>query len=65
MPRKNKSIPHTPYRHANNDKNKRRFSSHTAATKAAEYAMLMSPSLNLDVYRGLDGGWYLTSKEKP
>lgn len=63
MPRKNKSKPHTPYNPGKNDRNKRRYPSKLAAEKSAELAMSINHSLELSVYRGLDGGWYLTSNQ--
>lgn len=34
------------------------------AEKAANYAMLLNLNLKLTVYKDIDGGWYLTSKNK-
>lgn len=61
MPRKNKTRPHTPYQATKNDQNKRRYSSRLEAEKSAKLTMTIKPDLELSVYRGLDGGWYLTS----
>lgn len=48
----------------NNDKAKVRYATQKAAEKAAEERMLLHPNLDLSVYQGLDGGWYLTSSQK-
>lgn len=60
MPRRNKPQIHVPYKHINNDVNKVRYSSEKAAQKAADERMLLHPDLTLSVYKGIDGGWYLT-----
>jgi hypothetical protein len=63
MPRRNsKPIKHIPFAPVNNDKAKVRYVSKAAAEKAAEERMLLYPQLDLAVYQGLDGGWYLTRK---
>lgn len=62
MPRRHNPKKHTPFRFANNDAGKTRYPSRDAAKKAAEMAMLQKIGLELGVYQGLDGGWYLTSK---
>jgi hypothetical protein len=61
MPRRNKPIKHTPFTMPMNEAGKKRYPSRHMAEKAAEERMLMHPALNLTVYQGLDGGWYLTS----
>ena len=64
MPRRNKTIPHTPYRPAHHEAGKTRFATKTLAERAAEHQMLLKPELELYVYKSdLDGGWYLTRKE--
>lgn len=65
MPRKNNIIPHTPYRRSQPQTNKRRFATKQQAEQAAEEQMLLKPELALHTYRDIDGGWYLTRKEKP
>jgi hypothetical protein len=61
MPRRNsKPIKHVPFQMTNNDRAKVRYVSKNAAEKAAEERMLLDMSLELTVYQGLDGGWYLT-----
>jgi len=60
MPRKNKPVKHTPFQFVNNEAGKTRYPSRQAAEKAAELRMLQNMSLELSVYRGSDGGWYLT-----
>ena len=57
MPRRNNNIPirRTIYRSPTNK---------TEAEKAANYAMLLNLNLKLTVYKDIDGGWYLTSKNK-
>ena len=61
MPRKNKSVKHIPFRIVNNDANKTRYPTKRAAEEAAEIRMLEVMGLELEVYQGFDGGWYLTS----
>lgn len=63
MPRKNKNKPHEYYIVAHTDSNKRRFATRRQAEEAANEQMLLKPDLQLYVYKGLDGGWYLTRKE--
>lgn len=61
MPRRNsKPIKHTPFTMVNNDQHKKRYPSRETAEKAAEERMLLDMTLELTVYQGLDGGWYLT-----
>lgn len=61
MPRRNsKPIKHIPYQPVDNDRAKTRYPSKQAAEKAAEERMLLHMGLELTVYQGLDGGWYLT-----
>ncbi len=60
MPRKNKQTKHVPYRTVNNDAHKTRYASKNAAERAAEIIMLQNMGLELAVYQGSDGGWYLT-----
>lgn len=60
MPRRHTPQKHTPYQPVNNDKSKTRYPSKQAAQKAADERMLLHPQLELTVYQGLDGGWYLT-----
>ncbi|NLA42584.1 hypothetical protein GX865_00270 [Candidatus Saccharibacteria bacterium] len=64
MPRKNKTPKHKPYRYAHQTKHKTRFQTKKQAEEAASRQMLLNPSLNLFVYRDIDGGWYLTRKDK-
>jgi hypothetical protein len=64
MPRKHKPIKHTPFQFAQNESGKKRYPSKQAAEKAADLRMVEYPNLQLEVYRGIDGGWYLTSKPK-
>ncbi len=61
MPRRHKPIKHTPYQPAANESGKKRYPSKQAAQKAADLAMLQRQNLELSVYQGIDGGWYLTS----
>ncbi|MDB5184046.1 MAG: hypothetical protein JWO07_727 [Candidatus Saccharibacteria bacterium] len=61
MPRRNKQVKHTPFIGQSNDDNKVRYASQNAAERAAEIRMLQVMGLELAVYQGLDGGWYLTS----
>ena len=63
MPRRNsKPIKHIRFQPVNNDKAKVRYPNKLAAERAAEERMLLHPELNLSVYQGLNGGWYLTRK---
>lgn len=64
MPRRHKPTKHTPYRPAINESSKKRYPSEQAAQKAADLAMLQKQGLELSVYQGINGGWYLTSKPK-
>ena len=61
MPRRNKPVKHTPFAMTATEKAKVRYATKQAAQKAADLRMLQVPNLELDVYQGLDGGWYLTS----
>ena len=63
MPRKNKTPKHTPYRYTYQQAQKTRFRTKKQAEDAAERQMLLHPSLELFVYKDIDGGWYLTRKE--
>lgn len=65
MPRKNNITPHTPYRRADQPAGKRRFTTKRQAEDVANEQMLLRPDLQLYVYKDLDGGWYLTRKNKP
>ena len=62
MPRRHTPAKHTPYVHPQNEKGKVRYATKQAAEKAAELRMLENMNLELSVYRGADGGWYMTSK---
>lgn len=65
MPRRNsKPIKHIPFRPVNNEQGKKRYPSQKSAEKAAEERMLLHMNLELSVYQGIDGGWYLTSNQK-
>lgn len=61
MPRRNKPVKHTPFTMPAAEKAKVRYATKQAAQKAADLRMLQHPNLELSVYQGLDGGWYLTS----
>ncbi|MFZ2545090.1 MAG: hypothetical protein WAW80_03880 [Candidatus Saccharimonadales bacterium] len=62
MPRRNRPIKNTPFVSTNNENNKTRYDTKQKAEKAAELRMLENMNLELTVYRGNDGGWYLTSR---
>ncbi len=63
MPRRNKNVKHTPYHAVNHEAGKTRFATKREAENAAEYQMLLKPTLELFVYKSdTDGGWYLTRK---
>jgi hypothetical protein len=64
MPRRNNSPKHTPFSFVRREVNKQRYVSEILALRAAETAMLQKPDLTLTVYKGSDGGWYLTRKTK-
>ncbi len=64
MPRRNKPAKHIPYRPVNREVNKVRYATKAAAESAADLRMLQNMSLELSVYQGSDGGWYLTSSSK-
>ena len=61
MPRRNKPIKHIPYQSPESERQKTRYPTQKAAESAAEIRMLQIPNLELGVYQGADGGWYLTS----
>ncbi len=63
MPRRNRPIKHTPYQPPENEQAKMRYPTKRAAEQAAEIRMLQTPNLELTVYQGTNGGWYLTSRE--
>ncbi len=65
MPRKNHSTPHQYYQPPRHEAGKRRFATKHQAEQAATEQMLLKPELELFVYKGLDGGWYLTRQSKP
>lgn len=64
MPRRNKPVKHTPYQPARSETAKRRYPTKHTAEDAAELRMLQNPGLELSVYQGTDGGWYLTSSSQ-
>jgi hypothetical protein len=64
MPRKNNIKPHVPYAASSSETGKRRFASKRQAEEVATEQMLLKPELTLYVYKGIDGGWYLTRKQK-
>ncbi len=64
MPRRHTPLKHTRYTPSvNNEANKTRYPSKHAAEKAAELRMLENMNLELSVYQGQDGGWYLTRRQ--
>jgi hypothetical protein len=63
MPRRNsKPQKHIPFNPPNNERAKTRYPNKKEAEKAAELQMLIVPRLELSVYQGMDGGWYLTRR---
>jgi hypothetical protein len=66
MPRRNsKPIKHIRFEPPiNNERAKTRYKNQKDAEKAAELQMLIVPGLELSVYQGADGGWYLTRKTR-
>lgn len=63
MPRRNNPIKHTIKPFINHEAGKTRYGTKQQAQKAADYQMLLTPDLELFVYKSeLDGGWYLTRK---
>lgn len=64
MPRKHKTPLHKPYTYPG-PTGKKRYTTRRIAEKAAEHIMLTQPNVTITVYRELDGGWYLTSKNTP
>lgn len=64
MPRRNKTPIHKSLTLTNTETGKRRFATKRQAEDVAEHQMLLKPNLTLTVYKGLDGGWYLTSTKK-
>ncbi len=63
MPRKNRTTPHIPLSPPPLGGHKRRFATKQQAEAAAHEQMLLVSHLELYVYKGLDGGWYLTRKK--
>ncbi len=64
MPRRHTPPKHTPFRFIDSEASKKRYPTKHAAEKAAELSMLQKPGLELSVYQGTDGGWYLTRRQK-
>jgi hypothetical protein len=65
MPRRNNTQPHSHFRFTNGCDQKRRFVREKEALDAAEYQMLIKPTLDLSVYKcELCGGWHLTRQSK-
>ena len=60
MPRRHRPIKHIPLLILQNEKSKTRYANKNAAERAAEIIMLQNMGLELSVYQGTDGGWYLT-----
>lgn len=63
MPRKNNIRPHRPYQPSAGEQGKTRYATRRQAEQTAAERMLLEPRLELHVYRGLDGGWYLTRRQ--
>lgn len=62
MPRKNKSIPHSPYVPHKAYETKRRYASEKEALEIASYQMLLRPAVELGVYQCTRcSGWHLTN----
>jgi hypothetical protein len=65
MPRKNNLPTHQPYRFTSGCSQKRRFVREKEAQDAAEYQMLIKPTLELSVYKCQEcGGWHLTRQAR-
>jgi len=65
MPRKNNAVPHTPFLFVSQCQNKRRFKNEKEAIEAAEYQMLIKPTLELSVYKcEFCSGWHLTRQSR-
>ena len=64
MPRKNNKKPPKFVRFQRNapQTNKKRYPNEREAQAAADY-ILLTRGVQLGVYRDIDGGWYLTSKQ--
>ncbi len=64
MTRKHKLIKRSPYRKINSEEQtKKRYPTRKSAEDIAEVQMLQNPGLELFVYEGPDGGWYLTRRK--
>jgi len=56
---------HTPFRFTSGCDQKRRFKAEKEAREAAEYQMLITPTLELSVYMcQMCGGWHLTRRAR-
>lgn len=65
MPRRNNTQSHQPFRFISSCDTKRRFRTEREAIAAAEYQMLIKPTLELSVYKCEQcGGWHLTRQQK-
>lgn len=63
MPRRNNTPKHARYTPPATGHTKRRFNTEREAQKAADDRMAENMSLELSVYKDIDGGWYLTSRQ--
>ncbi len=65
MPRKNNTLFHARFHFISGCQNKRKFRNEREALEAAEYQMLIKPSLELSVYKcDVCGGWHLTRQSR-
>jgi hypothetical protein len=65
MPRRNNTQIHNPFRFSSGCDQKRRFVREKEALDAAEYQMLIKPTLDLSVYKCEQcGNWHLTRQSR-
>lgn len=63
MPRRKKPIEYIPPKPITSETPKKRYPTKKVAENIAEIQMLQNPGLELSVYQGDNGGWYLTRRK--
>jgi hypothetical protein len=64
MTKRHKLSKPSPYRKVVTSADKKRYHTKKEAENIAEVQMLQNPGLELFVYKGSDGGWYLTRQQR-